>query len=308
VAVPRLYYPWVAGLRGDEGRTRLVATGADGAGATCGGGAGRDPGKPGERVDRALDAAVADPGRIGDVLSALIGSRVWVPVPGPAAITATAGVTLPVLTYLRRDFVPAFTSHRRLVQAASMPGPPAGPLPHLVVSIADLAAALPADVGIALNPGAGPSVAVSPAGLAGLRTPAGGQPGSPGPEPVPARTGQAARAQAETWGLLAGACLAFAAIPAVRDATAGWLSGTGSSPVLLIAVRLADPADAEAQHAVQAALANPVARPGGCGQVAAAGRVAPGPRIGVEVIFPGAHHPDLVESWTVAAGTRFYAR
>jgi hypothetical protein len=90
--------------------------------------------------------------------------------------------------------------------------------------------------------------------------------------------------------------MAFAAMPAVRSAVAGWLSAADSAGVLILAVSLDDPADAAGQRAVTAAAE--LAAPGGPD---ASG-------FGLEVIFPGGGPPDLVESWIAAAGTPFYRR
>ncbi len=141
-------------------------------------------------IERALAAAVQDPGRIGDVLDELSRGQVWVPLPGDRGSVGQASlddarqvagpvrpggaVDLPTVTYRGTEFIPAFTSAARMRQWADATSRAAGlagdgtDLPHLVVSAVALARLLPARLGIAVNPGAGPSVALSPDGVADL--------------------------------------------------------------------------------------------------------------------------------------------
>ncbi len=140
------------------------------------------PAESGTRaLERALAAAVAEPGRIGEVLAELATGRVWIPLPDPErpdgsdsgwrtadAVRADGAVQLPTVTYQGREFVPAFTSADRLRQWAGWPLGPSGGRPHLVVAAAALARLLPARLGIAVNPNAGPSVALSPDGVCEL--------------------------------------------------------------------------------------------------------------------------------------------
>ena len=123
-------------------------------------------------VERALAAAIRDAGRIGDLLDELSRGRLWLPLPDDGPVTDGSAVHLPTLTYLGASFVPAFTSAARLRESIPRPRTPAGGVylpapvkPHVVVAAAALARRLPADVGIALNPGAGESVPVYPEGV-----------------------------------------------------------------------------------------------------------------------------------------------
>lgn len=132
-------------------------------------------------LERALAAAAVDASRIGDLLDELSRARLWLPLPddGGPAVEGT-GVRLPTVRYLGADFVPAFTSAVRLrgmvprprSPASAAPGPgiqaPPRVTPHIVVPAVALARLLPEDVGIALNPSTGHSVAVYPEGVAYL--------------------------------------------------------------------------------------------------------------------------------------------
>jgi hypothetical protein len=134
-----------------------------------------------DALERVLAAAAVDPSRIGDLLDELSRARLWLPLPddGGPAMDGT-GVRLPTVRYLGADFVPAFTSAARLrgmvpwprspAPAAPVPGIQAPPRvrPHIVVPAVELARLLPPDVGIALNPSTGASVAVYPEGVAYL--------------------------------------------------------------------------------------------------------------------------------------------
>src|SRR5262245_24458994 len=62
-------------------------------------------------VERALAAAVRDAAHIGDLLEVLRTARLWLPLPadGTPAVKGTA-VTLPTVSYLGSDFVPAYSS------------------------------------------------------------------------------------------------------------------------------------------------------------------------------------------------------
>lgn len=141
-----------------------------------------------DRLERALAAAASEPGRMAEVLSELSRGRVWVPLPEARFLIGADGapeiasvvqpggaVRLPTVTYQGGEFVPAFTSAARLREWASGTGSttPAGrdraaEIPHLVVAAAALARLLPARLGLAVNPNAGPSVALSPDGVSEL--------------------------------------------------------------------------------------------------------------------------------------------
>jgi SseB protein N-terminal domain len=131
---------------------------ADTTTATDGSGAGPGRGADASAVERALAAAVADGIRFGELLDALSRGRLWVPLPDDGhPVTDGSAVTLPTVTYLGRDFIPAFTSARQLRQCLERlpleprPSPLAGPdpdpdtgdqgepdVPHLVVPAAEL--------------------------------------------------------------------------------------------------------------------------------------------------------------------------
>ncbi len=174
-------------------------------------------------MERALAAAIRDPGRIGDLLDELSRGRLWLPLPDDGRpVTDGSAVNLPTLTYLGTSFVPAFTSAARL--RGSVPRPrtpvlgvyvPAPVKPHVVVPAAVLARLLPADVGIALNPGAGESVPIYPEGVRYLASAGDPDPRrriTVGPPPMPPDD------------LLSGISSGLAGVPAVRDASAAWLS------------------------------------------------------------------------------------
>jgi len=122
-------------------------------------------------VARALAAAVSDAGRIVDLLDVLKTARLYLPLPddGTPAITGTA-VTLPTVSYLGNDFVPAYSSAALLRELSNQDraAPPGSEVPHAVVRAADLARLLPPTIGIALNAGASESVPVYPPGVAYL--------------------------------------------------------------------------------------------------------------------------------------------
>ncbi len=75
------------------------------------------PAAPASAVEDALAAAITDAGRIGDLLDVLRTARLWLPLPadGAKAISGTA-VTLPIVSYLGSDFVPAYSSAELLQQ------------------------------------------------------------------------------------------------------------------------------------------------------------------------------------------------
>jgi SseB protein N-terminal domain len=235
-------------------------------------------------VERALCAAAADPARIGDLLDELRLARLWVPLPdeGPA-VTDGSAVSLPTVTHLGSEFVPAFTSARRLTEA-TVSQSDGRPAPHLVVRTADLARLLPAALGIALNPGAAASVPVYPDGVAYLAS-------------DDARDRIRVSAPPAHASALLGAIRAgLAAIPAASDAGAAWLSVRFAGEGLIIAVTLDDPADADAQAAVITAVER---------AVAAAPEDAGFP---VDVTFPGEGEPDSLDDQISASAAPFYRR
>ena len=257
-------------------------------------------------LEDALAAAVTDAGRIGDLLAALRTARLWLPLPadGAKAIRGTA-VTLPIVSYLGSDFVPAYSSAELLQRFAQPPDgadPPAtgspatgslttgspAPVPHVVVRAADLARLLPPSVGIALNAGASESVPVYPQGVSYLA--AEDQASdldriSVGPLPV------------RPDGLLAGIAAGLMAIAPVRDASAAWLSVEFAGEGLLISVTLDDPADAHIQDLVAGAV-----------ERAAWEAAPPDASFPIDVTFPGNGERDHLDERVSAVASPFYRR
>jgi SseB protein N-terminal domain len=264
---------------------------------------------PDEFIERALAAAVLDAGRIGELLTALRSARLWLPLPDDGRPVITGGaVTLPTVSYLGSDFVPAYSS-ARLLQEFGRPAPPApaprspadqlataGPIagqhddavPHVVVRAADLARLLPPAIGIALNAGAAQSLPVYPPGVSYLAA------GDTADEvdrialaPLPVRPDA----------LLAGIAAGLIGIAAVREAAAAWLSVEFAGEGLLVAVTLDDPADAAARDQVVGAVER------------AAWQVEPDEAaFAIDVTFPGERAPDRIDEQISAVGTPFYRR
>ena len=246
-------------------------------------------------VEQALTAAITDAGRIGDLLEVLRTARLWLPLPadGTRAINGTA-VTLPIVSYLGNDFVPAYSSADLLQQFARPDGteePPeiaGAPVPHVVVRAADLARLLPASIGIALNAGASESVPVYPPGVSYL---AAGEASSGSDqisvEPLPVRPD----------GLLAGIAAGLVAIAEVREAAAAWLSVESAGEGLLIAVTLDDPTDISIQDVVAGAVER------------AAWEAAPeDTAFPIDVVFVSSGERDGIDERVAAAGSPFYRR
>jgi SseB protein N-terminal domain len=258
---------------------------------------GTDPANPsaggqaGSAVERALAAAVRDASRIGELLDALKSARLWLPLPDDGRpIIRGSAVTLPTVTYLGSDFVPAYSS-AELLHELAWPDTPAHPdatVPHAVVQAADLARLLPSSIGIALNAGASESVPVYPQGVAYL----------------------AARDDDETAGrislgplpaspdfLLAGISSGLRAIPQASSSAAAWLSVQFAGEGLVISVTLEDPADGSVKDAVVAA-------------VQGAAALAPPQESGfpIDVAFAGESEPDYIDQWFAAFGAPFYRR
>jgi hypothetical protein len=271
-------------------------------------------------VEDALAAAASDAGRIGDLLELLRTARLWLPLPadGAKAIRGTA-VTLPIVSYLGSDFVPAYSSADLLQRFAQPEGadPPAAgspgtgsagtgsagtgsagtrspgtrsaaPVPHVVVRAADLARLLPPSVGIALNAGASESVPVYPQGVSYLASEDHASDLdriSVGPLPV------------RPDGLLAGIAAGLIAIAPVRDASAAWLSVEFAGEGLLISVSLDDPADAHIQDLVAGAV-----------ERAAWEAAPPDASFPIDVTFPGNGERDHLDESVSAVASPFYRR
>lgn len=266
-----------------------------------------------DAMERALAEAARDSSKLGDLLDELSRGRLWLPLPDDGQpVTDGTAVRLPTLKYLGAEFVPGFTSAARLRGTVPRPRTPLPPgpglfgvprvsgvhalppiKPHIVVPVAALARLLPADVGIALNPGAGASVPVYPEGVAYLASAPALDPHgriSVGPPPV------------QPDGLLDGIRSGLARVPAASQAAAAWLAVEFAGEGLVISVTLDDPGDGDAKDAVvrvveRAALAAPT-----------------DPRFPIDVTFPGeygrgaASAPDPVDEWVSAFAIPFYRR
>jgi hypothetical protein len=266
---------------------------------------------PESAVERALAAAIEDASRIGDLLDVLRRARLWLPLPGgaSAAIKGTA-VTLPTVSYLGSEFVPAYSSAQLLRQLAGRAGTagtantagtaeaastetastadPAETLPHAVVRAADLARLLPPSVGIALNAGASESVPVYPQGVSYLAAQeAGNELDRISVGPLPVRPD----------GLLADIAAGLMQIAPVRDACAAWLSVQFAGEGLLISVTLDDPADAATRDLAVGAIER------AAWQAAAQDAGFP-----IDVTFPGESEPDHIDELVSAFATPFYRR
>jgi hypothetical protein len=131
-----------------------------------------------EGIERALAAVAADPGALPALLNELATTRLRVPLPASRRpFTDGAAVRLPLVGFQGTDFVPCFTSVLRLVAwaegaEAAEGGDGTAPedgaagdtqaVPHIVVPAVGLAGRLPADVGLALNPGSTPGLPLYP--------------------------------------------------------------------------------------------------------------------------------------------------
>lgn len=250
------------------------------------------PGKPGS-VEPALAAAIEDAGQIGELLDVLRLARLWVPLAGDGAAAVHGdAVTLPTVTYLGSEFIPAYTSAELLAELAGRDRPdhPSGgqpvPVPHIAVNATDLARLMPPDVGIALNVGAAESVPVYPQGVAYLAA----------DEPTDARRITVGPLPTDPAELLALIRAGLTRIPQVRSASAGWLSVQFTGEGMIISVTLDDPADASVRAQVIAAL-----------EQAALGCRRDG-GYPMDVTFPGEGEPDHIDHW-IATGTEpFYRR
>ncbi len=242
-----------------------------------------------DTVDRALAAAVKDAAKISELLDVLRTARLWLPLPddGTPVVTGTA-VTLPTVSYLGSDFVPAYSSADMLRRLTVTDGraQPGVTVPHVVVRAADLARLLPPTVGIALNAGATQSVPVYPQGVAYLAAESARQ-GSDDPisiGPLPAGSDS----------LLTAVGSALAVVPQVSHASAAWLTVRFSGEGMVFSVTLDDPADSAARDAAVAAI-----------ERAADPEQADFP---IDVTFPGEADPDRIDDWFAASAAPFYQR
>ena len=199
-------------------------------------------------------------------------------------------MTLPTVTYLGAEFVPAFTSAGRLANwLGPGPGPPFAAMPHIVVPAADLARRMPAGVGIALNPGAEASVPIYPEGVGYLAA-----------NPIPLMVTDGAqvrvgRPPADPVSLLSEIRTALDSVPGVRQASRAWLSVPGQGEGLVISVTLDDPGSETAHLEV-------------LGAVERAVQGVPEQGFPIDVTFPGEGEPDQVDAWISAHAEPFYIR
>lgn len=246
-----------------------------------------------DALEHALAAAVQDSSRIGELLDALRSARLWLPLPedGRPVVSGSA-VTLPTVSYLGSEFVPAYSSPRLLEQFGrgdSWPAPQRPePLPHAVVRAADLARLLPPAIGIALNAGAAHSVPVYPQGVSYLAA---------GDADDETSGFSVASLSVRPDPLLAGIAAGLLGIPAVNEAVAAWLAVRSAGEGLLVAVTLDDPADAAARDLVVGAVER------------AAWEVEPDQAaFAIDVTFPDRREPDDIDEQIAAVGTPFYRR
>jgi hypothetical protein len=283
-------------------------------------------------VEQALAAAAEDAGRIGDLLDALRSARLWLPLPddGRPVVTGDA-VTLPTVSYLGSEFVPAYSSARLLEQfgrrdrwaepplaqqatdRSSAPRPaatPAGTPAGTPAARPEPAGSLPAQRQEPL-----PHVVVRAADLARLLPPAIGIALNAGAaQSVPVYPQGVSYLAAGTAGddadgiiveslpvrpdaLLAGIAAGLIGIPAARDAVAAWLAVRSAGEGLLVAVTLDDPADTVARDQVVGAVER------------AAWEVEPSQAaFPIDVTFPDEREGDSIDGRIAAVGTPFYRR
>jgi hypothetical protein len=235
-------------------------------------------------VEHALAAAVKDPDRVTDLLDELSRGRLWLPLPDDGQpVTDGSAVSLPTVTYLGAEFVPAFTSARQL---AARHGSDA---PHIVVPAAQLARLLPAGVGIALNAGAEASIPISPEGVSYLAADAITLVSANG---AAVRVG---RPPADPVTLLTEIRTELGTIPDVREASRAWLSVAGQGEGLVISVTLHDPCSQAAHGQVISAIERAVG-------------ALPEPGFPIDVTFPGETGADQVDEWISAHAEPFYIR
>jgi len=290
-----------------------------------------------EAVERSLRSVVRDCAQLPGLLAELTRTRLWVPLPLRRRRPFTDGtaVMLPLVSSGGVDFVPCFTSVRRLTawadaapaepgefrfEAAGRPWRRAGDtriVPHIVVLAAGLARRLPAGLGMAINPDSSPGVPLYPESVSYLArlAPHDGIPAPAVPDTMPLNTrppdttapNSGARSHIvghppiEPTALLRETCDGLRTLPSVRHASRAWLSAPGQGEGLVISVTLDDPASEADRGVVVDVLQR------ACASVPL--RV-PFP---VDVTFPGEDFPgepgqDQIDYW-IARNTRpFYTR
>jgi hypothetical protein len=252
-----------------------------------------------EVIEQALVTIAKAPDRVAGLLDDLARARLWLPLPATdRPVVKGSAVSLPTVTYLGTEFVPAFTSLQRLTRWASPEGRktagliPAqyrpdvtdGLLPHVVVPAADLARLLPPGVGIALNPGADTSVPIYPDGVAHLAESERGE--------IPIRLGHP---PVEPMDLLREVRNGLATLDAVGHASRAWLTVPGQGEGLVISVTLDDPRSPVAHDAVVTVIERAAA-------------TVQDPAFPIDVTFPGESEPDQIDEWIAANAAPFYVR
>jgi hypothetical protein len=269
-------------------------------GAVAWGGKGDAPGTyvSAEVIEQVLATVTKDPDRVADLLDELTRARLWLPLPAAdRPVVRGSAISLPTVTYLGAEFVPAFTSAQRLTRWASpeertslipaqyKPGSADGVVPHVVVPAAELARLLPSGLGIALNPGSDTSVPIYADGVAHLAA----CDLLAGKTPI-----RLSHPPAEPLDLLREVSAGLASLEAVRHASRAWLTVPGQGEGLVISVTLDDPGSSVVHDAVVTAI-----------ERAATATTAEFP---IDVTFPGESEPDQIDTWVAANASPFYVR
>ena len=175
---------------------------------------------PANPLEVALVGARAGSVGADQLLGALAGHPLWVPLPGGA--DAQGQAQLPVLVLDDRPYVAAYTSAEQYARGA-------GDQAHMELTGRELAGIMPDELGLAVNPGAELGLPVHADGVRVIRG---------GRRTVPAgarmRLGQPAEEPAD---LLAALSAAFAGVPAVLEARRALAQVGDDAPALLIGVR-----------------------------------------------------------------------
>jgi hypothetical protein len=266
-------------------------------------GADEDPYVSAEVIEQILLTIAKDPERVAGLLDDLARARLWLPLPtAERPVVKGSAVSLPTVTYLGAEFVPAFTSLRRLTRWVSPEDrkntglvPPQyrpdtgeatdGLVAHMVVPAADLARQLPPGLGIALNPGGDTSVPIYPDGVAHLAASERGHQTSI----------QLGHPPAEPLDLLREISNGLTTLAAVGHASRAWLTVPGQGEGLVISVTLDDPASAVAHDAVVTVIERAAA-------------AVPHAAFPIDVTFPGEAEPDQIDEWVATNATPFYVR
>lgn len=183
--------------------------------------------------------AAAREGNLSDeqLLETLAGHDVWVPLPGGTAEARSGTATPPVMLIDGAKYVPVYTSADEFSRGA-------GNMPHMVSPLRELARELPAELGIAVNPGGTVGLPIQPAGVDTLRgfrstAPAGGKVRLGQPEVPPVE-------------LLSALRQAFSRIPELVSVRSAWAQFEGKPPGVLLGIRLEPDSEASRQDVLAA--------------------------------------------------------